>query len=374
MDAGLYIHIPYCHRKCLYCDFYSGGARTADWNALTDTLLREATSRRDELDSPFTTLYLGGGTPSLLPPQQLERLLDGLRDIFGKRLRPDEVTIEVNPEDVSDEAIDFWRRCGMTRVSMGVQCLVAEELAAIGRRHDPDTALRALDILTASGMRVSVDIMFALPGQTEESLAKTVEGLLSRRPGHFSAYALMFEEGTAMTRLRDTGRFREADEGTYLRLYSLLINRLRAAGYEHYEISNFALPGERSRHNTLYWQGRPYLGLGPSAHSYDGMRTRRANPADIRGYLAHDFAKPFYTAEHLDDEEVRDEYLLTRMRMREGIGVDDFRLRFGQRVAEQLLDAATKCPGVDVSDGRIALTEEGVMTSDDVILRLASSL
>lgn len=390
--AGLYIHIPFCGRKCLYCDFYSVMPRGYDMEGYSDSLLRELRARRDELGGSVDTLYLGGGTPSLLTPYIYERLMRGVRDVCGEAFHPTEITLEANPEDVTAEMVDVWRRGGVNRLSLGVQTLVDSELRAINRRHDAARAREAMRLAGAMG-NMSVDVIFGLPGQTLASFRHTLDGVLEHRPQHLSAYCLMYEPGTGLTRLRDMGRIKPTDDGLIERMYVLLTDTLEREGYEHYEISNYALPGYRSRHNTSYWHGVPYVGLGPGAHSYDGHRTRCANPCDVASYIKG-VGEPF--VEHLTDTELEEEYILTRMRMAEGIDFADFRARFGspaadrvERAAKRLasqglisLDGVKSADGTEAfvksadraealrSGGRIALTRSGVMLSDTVIVSL----
>ena len=369
--AGLYIHIPYCRRKCLYCDFFSGGARIAEWEALTDAILHEAEIRKSELNEPVSTLYLGGGTPSILPAGQLQRLVSGLRTIFGDRWRPAESTIELNPDDVTAEYVTRLTALGFDRLSLGIQVLDDELLKTIGRQHNAATALTAIDMIMERGINLSVDLIFGLPGMTRDTWHDTVATVVARRPQHISAYALMYEPGTALTALRDAGRIVATPDEEYEWQYLHLTSMLKSAGYEHYETSNYSLPGYRSRHNTSYWLGTPYLGLGPGAHSYDGGRTRRANLPDLKNYLRKDFR---HTDESLTDEMLADEYLLTRLRLSEGFDIDDYRRRFGTERAQNLHKTALLPPGVAVTGTSIFIRPEAILRSDDIISTLAAGV
>ena len=263
--AGVYIHIPFCARKCVYCDFYSVGARLADWPRLVSALLDEARNRVPELTgagAKCDTLYIGGGTPSLLPPGEFGRLAAGVLSLTGP---VSEFTVEVNPDDVTGELADAWRGAGVDRVSMGVQSLVDDELRAIGRRHDSRRAREAYDTLRRRFGNVSLDLMFGLPGQTRRSLRESVAGVNDMRSEHVSVYSLMYEERTALTRMRDSGRIDETPEEESAAMFADISEMLDAAGYEQYEISNYSLPGFRSRHNSAYWSGEPYVGLGRGA-------------------------------------------------------------------------------------------------------------
>lgn len=394
---GIYVHIPYCRRKCLYCDFYSGGVRGADWPCFIDAILRESEERKGEWEGLHPhTLYIGGGTPSLIPPKEFRRLIKGLADIIG--FPPDnlrEFTVEVNPEDVTPELCSVWREAGVNRVSMGVQSFVDEELRLAGRRHTAAQAEKAYRILRKNFDNISLDLIFGLPGQTSESLDKSLNRIVELHPEHVSVYSLMLEEGTAMTELCRTGRLRTADDELSLRMFKAVTATLENGGYEQYEISNYSMAGYESVHNSSYWKGLPYLGLGPSAHSYDGAHIRRANPADLKGWMVRFGNKeaeackeecekrntpyytdttPYYIEERLSDTELFDEMILTRMRMREGLDLNEVRDSFGSQAATRLLNNALK-PMTDgslkIEDDHLRLTRRGIMIADDVILTLS---
>lgn len=378
--SGLYIHIPYCSSKCLYCDFFSGGCSAADWDVLSDALLGELSERVTELSDVPDTLYIGGGTPSLMPAESFAKLIAGVRSIVG--INGDnlsEFTLEVNPEDVCPEKCVAWRESGVGRVSMGVQSLDDMELKRIGRRHDSKTALKALSMLCERFDNVTCDLIFGLPGQTLESWSKTLDEIPMHRLRHLSAYSLMFEEKTPLTVLRDKGILTFPKEEECLEMWEMLTEKLKSEGMTQYEISNFAFPGYESVHNRRYWLGNPYLGIGPSAHSYDGCRVRRFNPHDLKGYLRRFRDKvssnsdTFYMEETLDDMELLEEMVMLRMRMRDGLDLTEFELRFGKNAKEKLIDNSHE----DLSSGNIMLeenilrlTHNGIMIADDVILRL----
>ncbi len=377
--GGLYIHIAYCRHKCIYCDFFSAGERVADWHRYVDALIAELTNRKNEMPCPLLTIYVGGGTPSLMPTEEFKRLADALSQYSEKVT---EFTIEVNPDDVCEEKLRVWKDCGVNRLSIGIQTFDDSLLKAIGRRHDGESALRAVALARKYFDNLSVDLMFGLPGQTIEIFRKDLETILKIRPEHISAYSLMYEPGTALTLLRDRGKIQEAEESIVEELYVILARELKLAGYEHYEISNFALPGFRSRHNSSYWRQMPYLGIGPSTHSYDGLRTRKANRADLRGFL--DYWAPVSVArpsgddvsdiEYLSDEELREEYLLTRLRTHDGVDLEDFKRRFGEKEYLLLLSRADrwiKDRSVTIDEKRLAFSEQSILISDSIIIDLA---
>lgn len=379
--TSLYVHVPYCASKCIYCDFFSGGKKTADWNRLTEALINELQERKQEFNLLPDSLYIGGGTPSLMPPDDFVRMVEGLNKIVNAEGMWREFTVEVNPDDVSEELCLGMKSVGVNRVSMGIQTLSDEELKAIRRRHDACMALRAYDYLQRHFSNVSVDLMFGIPGQTVESWVKTVDRIIGIRPQHLSAYSLMLEEGTPLTTLYNMGRVELPADEECDKMWRLLSEMLQGAGYEQYEISNYSLPGYRSVHNSRYWSGNQYVGLGPSAHSYDGHNVRRCNPADIRGYLDHYLAKngrkdaaPFYEEEILTKEELIEEHILTRMRTREGICLEAFCEEFGLHALQKLLDNAVPLQNkglVNVSGDHLSLTTDGIMVSNQVILSLS---
>lgn len=376
--AGVYIHIPFCRRKCYYCDFFSVGSKRAPWKRYAQALSDEAAARASEwvriADRGLQTLYIGGGTPSQMPTELLCGVIEGVQAAMPGFV-PQEITVEVNPEDVTPVMADALAGCGVNRVSMGVQTLSDRELQAIGRTHTAGQALRAYEVLRTKFAEISLDLMFGLPGQSAESWRRSVEGLLALRPEHLSAYSLMWEERTALSKMRAIGKVQECDEDLSERMFTALAELTAAAGYSHYEISNYCLPGHRSRHNSQYWAGKPYLGLGPGAHSYDGERIRRANLPETEAYMARyaDGVKDIevYETECLTDEELNEEYIMTRLRTCEGIDIEDYRHRFGDKAAKTLLHRAMRSPRLlATSPLRISLHPEGVMLSDQAILSL----
>ena len=376
--SSLYLHIPYCRRKCLYCDFFSGGEKIADWPLLTDCLLEEARRRKEELPTLPSTLYLGGGTPSLMPEESLERLMHGLHNIY-EGMKPEEITIEVNPDDVSPEKAELWKSVGFNRVSIGIQSFRDEELKAMGRRHSGTQGADAIIMLKQYFDNISADLIFGLPGQTRESWEESLDRMIELRPEHISAYSLMYEDGTPLTVLRDSGKLPIIPEEDSEWMFRRLIERIVAAGYDRYEISNYSLTGRHSRHNSAYWSGNPYFGLGPSAHSYDGIRTRRSNPADLNGYLRYFREKKnptskFYEEEILNDEELREEYILTRMRTGGGINLTEYGEKWGEEKCRQLLKNAKPALTEKMlakSQDQLFLTEKGIMIADRIIIDLA---
>jgi len=315
--AGLYIHIPFCHAKCAYCDFYSvADRRRAD--AVVDAIIREWHLRADETGGAgaIRTIYIGGGTPSCLSAAQFVRLADALP------VGPDieEFTIEVNPEDVTPDAVAIWHSHGVNRVSMGIQSFDATELRTIRRRHSPRDALHAVDTLRRGGIdNLSCDLIYGLPGQSAESWERSLSTLLGLGLQHFSAYCLSYERGTLLYRQLHEGRIEAASDELISDMYGHLCRAAADAGFEHYEIANFARPGFRSRHNSRYWTATPYLGLGPGAHSCDAKGVRRFNPSDIRTYT--DGPLPVYLIDEEDDTDRINDLIITGLRTADGLSL-----------------------------------------------------
>lgn len=331
--SGIYVHIPYCHGKCHYCDFFST-PRMAAADDYIPALEREYDMRRGELgDSCPTTIYIGGGTPSILETRLLERLID-----FLPTDAAEEMTIEANPEDVTEEFASFIASTPINRVSMGVQSMDDSELRFIGRRHTSADSVRAFDTLRHAGIsNISLDLIFGLPGQDFDSWRKTLAETLRLQPEHLSAYSLMLEPGTRLWAKMRAGKIAEAPQELSERMYDHLCETAERHGMGHYEISNFALEGFHSRHNSSYWDLTPYLGLGVSAHSFDG-KVRRFNPADIGRYI--ESRSPIFETETMTENERIDEYIMIRLRTAAGISLPAYAGMFGEQELQRLTAAA----------------------------------
>ena len=376
METGLYIHVPYCRQKCLYCDFYSGGSRIADWNLFSDSIIRELTQRKRELNRPPTTLYLGGGTPSLIPVSYFSKIVGSISANY-EISNLYEFTIEVNPEDVNDDICSAWKDNGVNRISLGVQTMLDSELKSIGRRHDRHTIIKAYECLRRYFSNISIDLMFGLPGQTLKTYEQSLLEIISLQPTHLSSYSLMLEEGTAMTLLVNAGKIKTSGEEEWIAMFEATSNMLHEAGYRRYEVSNFALPGYESIHNTAYWKGSPYLGLGPAAHSYDGNNIRRMNPSDIKAYLRHfstnETPQTFYIEEVLSVNELREEMIMTRLRLSEGLNINEFKMRFGDLALRDLLTKTERLKRnklLDINSEYIRISEKGIALGNDIMASL----
>lgn len=358
--AGIYVHVPFCHAKCAYCDFYSV-ARRESASAYVDAVLAEYAARRHELGGePVRTLYFGGGTPSVLPVDGFARLAETL-------MAPtvEEFTMEVNPEDVDAGRLAAWRSAGVGRISIGVESLVDAELKAVNRRHSADGALRAIEAIGRAGIdNISADLIYGLPGQTAASWRSSLERLIATGITHLSAYCLSYEEGTLLWRRLMRGDISEASDEVVAEMYGILCETAASAGFEHYEISNFALPGMRSRHNSNYWLPVPYLGLGPGAHSLTGAGLRRYNEADLKAYLLS--PADFTTDDPETDAERVNDIIMTALRTSAGLDIDALPAQYAPVVragAEQWLRRGA----LVASDAGFRIAESSWLVADAII-------
>lgn len=319
--AGIYIHIPFCKSRCKYCDFFST-THMEKREQYVEALLCEWKDRQHELLEPIRTLYIGGGTPSTLDIDSLQLIVDSLQVNTVE-----EITLEVNPGDVTKEKATAWRKIGINRLSMGVQSFNDALLQLVGRRHTAQEAREAVAIAQAAGFdNISIDLMYALPSQTMVQWQNDVEEALQLGVQHISSYGLIYEEGTALTTLLEHGVIEAVDEDTEMQMYDYLVERLTANGYVHYEVSNFALPGRESKHNSSYWNDTPYLGLGAGAHSYDG-NTRTWNVSDLDEYIQQAINHRLQPEkEELTAEARHMERVMLGLRTNQGVAVEDINM------------------------------------------------
>lgn len=283
------------------------------------------------------TVYFGGGTPSCIPTGLIREFCQHIYEVTGAAGHLIEFSMEVNPEDVTEANVDAWMECGVTRFSMGVQSMLPNELHAIGRRHTPQRVAEAAAMLRSKA-DLSLDLICGLPHQTLQSFSESLEVILALRPHHVSVYMLELEKESALRRLMDSRKICLPSETDIEDMYLYMCARLSQSGFQQYEISNFALPGHESRHNSHYWDGTPYIGLGPSAASYPFPDTRRVCTSDIDSYIANGAT---YETEHLSDIQRQEEYILTRLRTYDGISIREFAEKFGIKAAESLQQRAT---------------------------------
>ncbi len=367
-DLGIYLHVPFCLSKCPYCDFYSLVSTPELWEKYTSKL------RGLICCNPFTgrqvsTLYFGGGTPSVLGAGHLKRLVTAVKESFC--LQEDaEITLEMNPGDASREFYQQMRASGVNRISMGLQAAQPDALQQLGRRHTREDAAQAVTWARQAGFdNLSLDLMLATPGQTQRQAAESIEFCAGLGVDHISAYLLKVEPNTPFDSKEITSLLPGPDEAAALYLFA--VEKLNQLGYQQYEISNFAREGKISRHNTRYWLGQDYLGLGPAAHSLvDGKRFYF--PRDLTGFLAA--RDPMELVISDGEGGTEEEFILLRLRLSSGISWDEYRERF-KGSPERLVQKAApmaKAGLAVLDDTHLALTAQGFLVSNEIITRLLS--
>lgn len=371
--CALYVHFPFCRSRCLYCAFYSTvgpAVRHIDYlNALMAELRRN--KNWIAVHAPVRTIYFGGGTPSLIDARLMREFCTLLIKELGNDLRLEEFTIEANPEDIRPEALREWLKAGVTRISLGVQSMHPDELRAVGRRHSPRDVAGAVKLISTNA-DVSIDLICGLPLQSEGSFSESLDAVLELEPDHISVYMLELEDGSALHKLVSSGKVAVPSDGDVATMYVNACRKMDNAGLEQYEISNFALPGHHSRHNSSYWDGTPYLGLGPSAASFPAHDRRRVNSASLKQYMQGGAAA--ILTEELSPLQQQEEYILTRLRTIKGICLADFSVKFGNSAADALCMRA----GSDIKNGLLAFSggwlrlngPEACLVSDAVMVRL----
>lgn len=375
MNVGIYIHIPFCKNRCIYCGFYSTTNKELKARYV-DALIREIRMRKDEFlklgtslsPSSTSTIYFGGGTPSSLSVCDIERIVGALESTFNGT--PSEVTLEMNPDDVTKDYIKAVKQMGINRISMGIQTFDDSRLQFIRRRHNASQAEKAVMTIREEGIHnTNIDLMFGFPNQTMDEWVTDIDKAIALHPTHISAYSLMYEEGTLLFRMLQKGEINQIDDETSLAMYTELINRLTANGYEHYEISNFAMPGYRSVHNSSYWHDTPYLGFGAAAHSYN-KDTRSWNIPDLKKYIGSIESGVLPSeSEVIDADTHYNDLITTALRTREGLNLDDLPQKYREYALENAMKSISKHL-LEVTDNRIRLTREGLFVSDMVMSEL----
>jgi len=370
--TGLYLHIPFCHSKCGYCDFYSLTGDDASVAKYVASLRRELEQKAAHWQGPFDSVFFGGGTPSRLSSAQVTQLLDSVRNEYGL-IADAEVTLEANPGTVSESSLDGYRAAGINRLSFGVQTFSDPQLKALGRAHSSAQAHAAFRAARRVGFdNLSCDLIFALPNQDGVALERDIETLLKLAPEHLSAYGLTLEEGTPLYQRHQQQALPLPDDEHYAELYLLLDRRLAAAGYRHYEISNYARPGYECRHNRDVWRRRPYLGVGAGAHSFYATNwgERRHIPPDLERYQTciDKGCDPSQQLEFFDRQAAMSETAYLALRTAEGVICDDFLNRFGTPFDEVFRDAIRQCgEQLHHASGSWHFTPEGWLLYDHLI-------
>lgn len=365
---GWYVHLPFCRTKCGYCDFYSLPTIPRLIDGLVQALCRELIDQ--DPARPVETVFIGGGTPTELPSAALQTLLQLLRDRAGK-VR--EYSVEANPSSADELKLDLLRRCGANRISFGAQSFDRKDLLVLERLHDPHRIPQSVRAARAAGFEnLNLDLIYAIPGQTLPRWRDTLRRAIDLGTEHLSCYALMYEPGTSLTRLRDQGRVTACDENLEAEMFELTIDELTAAGFEHYEISNFARPGWQCRANLIYWENREYLGIGPSAVSFlDGVRRR--NIADVRKYVELLPTRPdavVVERERLSQLAHACETAVQMLRLTRGICVESFQRRTGYdslALFDEPIRRFSALGLLDAGPGAIRLTRRGLLLANRVM-------
>lgn len=368
--AGIYIHIPFCRQKCYYCDFYKT-VNSSQTGRFLPALKLEASERKNYAGGEnIRTVYFGGGTPSVLKEQELIGILDVLNDHFHIE-KGAEVTFEANPDDLTPVYLQSLKKAGINRLSIGIQSFFDIHLRKMNRRHDSQQAVRAIeDAFKAGFENISTDLIYGIPGLTLKQWQESLRKMFSLPVVHLSAYHLTYHEGTAFYTWLKKGTLKELSENESVMQFNLLLDEASQAGFEQYEISNFARNGAYSKHNMAYWSGEKYLGLGPSAHSFNGT-SRRWNVAHIDAYMKLiETEEPYFEEEQLTEQEHFNEYILTHIRTKWGISMDEINKKFGAEYVARVAREAekyVKSGKMLIHDRVLTLSREGLFVSDDLM-------
>jgi putative oxygen-independent coproporphyrinogen III oxidase len=368
--AGIYLHIPFCKKLCSYCDFYHVFSQE-NYSVLVDTLLKEAEIRGEYLENEdISTIYFGGGTPSVLSVSEIARIINYLSRHFSISGNC-EITIELNPDDISSEYVTGLKGTGINRVSLGVQSWRDADLKLLDRRHNAEQAEVALRELIKGGFEnITMDLIYGIPGMSTKDWALNLDKTFSFNIKHLSAYHLTIEEGTVFGKMQKKGHFTEIEEDESNALFNILIEKAEAAGYIQYEISNFGKPGYFSIHNSNYWKQVNYLGLGPSAHSFNGY-SRQWNLRDLKGYIKNvNSGKEFFEREELDAKARFNEYIMTSLRTMWGMDLDYIETTFEKEGYDYVVNLAGKFKNyglIKQENNSLILTNQGKMISDNII-------
>ena len=350
--AGIYIHIPFCRKACHYCNFhFSTSLGRAD--NIVEAISAEIKLRSQEMKEDIQTIYFGGGTPSILNPSQIAQLLDSINSNYRIAHAP-EITLEANPDDITAEKAKAWKQMGINRFSIGVQSFADENLQWMNRAHDAQQSIKCINTIREAGFEnFSIDLIYGTPGQTQQGWIKDLEKAIELKIPHLSCYALTVEEGTALHYMIGSGKKEKISADEQAERFEALVQLSAHAGYIHYEISNLALPGKESRHNSAYWEGRAYLGFGPSAHSFSGTK-RSWNIADNMKYIQSIEAGilPF-EEETLREIDQLNEYIMTSLRSIKGMQKEIIKTRWGMDKLQSISKEIEKF----IAAGKITSTE-----------------
>ena len=371
ITGGIYIHIPFCKQACHYCDFhFSTSLKHKD--RILSAIITEMKLRTNELSGTIQTIYFGGGTPSLLTSEELNRIMNAVYDTFIVAENP-EITLEANPDDLSNEVLKQLAASPINRLSIGVQSFFEDDLKLMNRAHNSEEAVRSIQLAKKYFDNLSIDLIYGIPEMTNQRWLKNIEQALALDVPHLSCYALTVEPKTALEQFIKKGIVPPVEDDVAQEHHALLVDRLETAGYENYEFSNFSKPGSHSQNNTAYWQGKPYLGVGPSAHSYDGNQ-RSWNVANNTKYLKSiEDGKLPLEREELSKIDKYNEHVMTRLRTKNGIILTEIKGYFGDKYLDYLLQQAKEyiaSQHLFLNDTHLQVTKKGKFLSDGIAASL----
>jgi len=365
--SGIYIHIPFCKQACHYCDFHFSTS-TKKKSQLVDMLCKELELRKDEIGQNIQTVYFGGGTPSLLTSEELDLIFKTIFANFEVEEKA-EITLEANPDDLSEEVLEMLHASPVNRLSVGVQSFFEEDLKLMNRAHNSEEALKSLQLAKQYFNNISIDLIYGIPGQSNEQWRQNLQKALDLDIPHISSYALTVEPKTALEKFIEKGKVKPVEDETYRDQFDILVNTLTANGFEHYEFSNYGKPGYHSQNNMAYWLGKPYLGIGPSAHSSDGS-SRKWNISNNNLYInAIEAGNIPQQTEKLSVTDSYNEYVMTRLRTKFGVNVDDIQEKFGKKYKLHFLKESGKFLRdglIKNSDDTFHITAKGKFLSDGI--------
>lgn len=368
--AGIYIHIPFCKTRCIYCDFYST-TRSELKTDYINALCHELTNRKDYLKGePIETIYFGGGTPSQLNEKDFKKIFSTIAQVYGLEITK-EITLEANPDDLTEEYAQMIATLPFNRISMGIQTFHDDTLQLLHRRHNSAQAIKAVGNCRKAGFQnISIDLIYGLPGETMEKWTDDLKQAIALNVEHISAYHLTYEENTPLHKMLIANSIREVDEDSSLQFFGLLTETLKKAGYQHYEISNFCKPEMYSKHNTAYWQGVAYLGCGASAHSFN-KTSRQWNVSSITEYIERtNNGQRCFESETQDLYTQYNECIMTALRTMQGVSIEHIESKFGSQLHRYCMSIASKHianSNLEIKDNHLRLTRKGIFVSDGII-------
>lgn len=367
--AGIYLHIPFCKTRCIYCDFYSSTQSDLK-DKYIEALCKELEMRRNYINEPVETIYFGGGTPSQLSADDFRKLFQTIEQVYGMDATK-EITLEANPDDLSPFYLQELTSLPFNRLSVGIQTFNDPTLQLLKRRHTSAQAIEAITNARKAGFaNISIDLMYGLPGSTIENWLSDLQQAIALRAEHISAYHLIYEKETPIYKMLEAQEIKEVDEEDSLLFFKVLIEQLQQAGYEQYEISNFCQPGKYSMHNTSYWKNTLYLGCGASAHSYN-RQSREWNVSDINQYIRGIEKKErSFESEQLSPHTQYNDFIITSLRTKWGIAIEEIESRFGNQYAVYCLSLSKKHLDnglLRLDNQHLTLTTQGIFISDTIM-------